>query len=231
VSLDWYSVSMTGAIGQLTVQDTVDQCAVGASELCARIFRNAITNRIELIETLFLNVNKAKVSGLDMELAYRRPVEWFGGAERLTARLFATWLGENSSTNFGAAKVDRAGQTGGAFALPQYKATMSLGYDRDALGVLLQARYIGDGELDANESRLIRVDDNSVGSALYFDLNLSWRPVDDHWRVYANVTNVLDRDPPVTASFGSLQSSSGQTNPALFDLLGRRYTLGVAIDF
>jgi iron complex outermembrane receptor protein len=231
MSLDWYSVSMTGAIGQLTAQDTVDQCAVGAVDLCARIFRNATTNRIELVETVFLNVNEAKVSGLDLELAYRRPFDLFGEGGSLSARLFATWLGENSSTNFGAAKVDRAGQTAGAWALPEYKATASLGYDRGAFGAIVTARWIGDGLLDANESRIVDYDDNTVGSALYFDVNLSWAPRDQNWRVYANVMNALDRDPPVTASWGTLQSASGQTNPALFDLLGRRYTLGVGIDF
>ncbi len=235
-SLDWYSVSMKGAIGQLTAQDTVDQCAVGAVDLCARIFRNATTNRIELVETVFLNVNRAKVSGLDLEVAYARPLSWFGGDERLTTRLFATYLRENSSTNFGAAKVDRAGQTGAGqsgipFSLPEYKFTASLGYERGAFGFTLQGRYIGDGLLDANESRLVRADDNSVDSAFYTDLNLSWRPSDKSWRVYANATNLFDEPPPVTATYGTLQGASGQTNPALFDLLGRRYTLGVGIDF
>lgn len=231
-SLDWYSVSMSGAIGQLTAQDTVDQCQVGAVNLCARIFRNATTNRIELVETVFLNVNKAKVSGLDLELAYSTPIEWLGGGERMGARLFATYLHENSSTNFGASKVDRAGQTGGvpAFSLPTYKLTANVSYNRGPFGVMLQGRYIGSGVLDANESRLIRADDNSVDSAFYTDVNLSWR-ADRGWRVYANVTNALDTDPPVTASFGTLQGSSGQTNPALFDLLGRRYTVGVGMDF
>src|SRR5690606_14593054 len=81
-ALDWYSVSMKGAIGQLTPQDTVDQCTVGAVDRCARIFRNSTTNRIELIETLFRNVNKAKVSGLDRERVYPPPVDGVGVGER-----------------------------------------------------------------------------------------------------------------------------------------------------
>lgn len=229
-SLDWYSVAMTGAIGQLTPQDIVDQCQLGASDLCARIIRNATTNRVELVNAVYLNVNKSKVSGMDLELAYRRAVDWFGGGERITARLFGTYLAENSSTNFGAAKVDRAGQTGGGLALPKYKATANVRYSRGPLSVSVQGRYIDSGLLDANELRLIRADDNTVDSAFYTDLNVTWQPLDAKWRVYGNITNAFDVSPPVTASFGTFGGTSSQTNPALFDLLGRRYMLGIGID-
>jgi outer membrane receptor protein involved in Fe transport len=230
-SLDWYQVAMTGAIGQLTPQDIVDQCQLGATDLCARIIRNATTNRVELVNAVYLNVNKSKVSGVDMELAYRRAVEWFGGGERITARLFGTYLQENSSTNFGAAKVDRASQTGGGLALPEYKASANLRYSRGALSTSVQGRYISSGLLDANEVRLVRADNNTVDAAFYTDLNVTWQPVDAKWRVYGNITNAFDVAPPVTASFGTFGGTSSQTNPALFDLLGRRYMVGVGIDF
>jgi outer membrane receptor protein involved in Fe transport len=230
-SLDWYRVAMTGAIGQLTPQDIVDQCQLGATDLCGRIIRNSTTNRVELVNAVYLNVNKSKVSGLDLELAYRRSVDWFGGGERITARLFGTYLMENSSTNFGAAKVDRAGQTGGGIALPDYKFSANVRYSRGPLSLSVQARYISSGLLDANEFRLIRADDNTVDAVFYTDLNATWQPVDAKWRVYANTTNLFDAAPPVTASFGTFGGTSNQTNPALFDLLGRRFMVGVGFDF
>jgi len=79
--------------------------------------------------------------------------------------------------------------------------------------------------------RLIRADDNTVDAAFYTDLNVTWQPVDAKWRVYGNITNAFDVAPPVTASFGTFGGTSSQTNPALFDLLGRRYMVGVGIDF
>jgi len=42
-----------------------------------------------------------------------------------------------------------------------------------------------------------------------------------------NVDNLLDEDPPVTATFAGFGGNPVQTNSALFDLLGRRYTIGV----
>src|SRR5690606_39845791 len=117
----------------------------------------------------------------DLEMVYSTPVDWFGGGEQFTTRLFATYLRENSSTNFGAAKVDRAGQPGSGtsgipFSLPEYKFTTSVSYRRGPLGVVLQGRYIGEGLIDANASRLIFADNNKVESAFYTDLNLSWQP-------------------------------------------------------
>ncbi|MFM1886691.1 MAG: hypothetical protein RL026_1848, partial [Pseudomonadota bacterium] len=237
-SLDWYQVEISGAIGQLTSQDTIDQCFRGATNLCALITRNE-AGVISLVEATYQNINAAKVSGIDMEMSYTRPVEWFGDGGRITGRLFATWLGENSTTNAGAAKVDRAGQTGGAgtgtnLALPEYKFTASLNYRHGPLGVYVQGRFIGDGLLDANRNAVVKFDDNTVSSVFYTDMNLSWQQDDAagrNWRAYLNITNLLDRDPPVVASFSSLQGAVGQTNPALFDLLGRRYVLGVALEF
>ena len=41
------------------------------------------------------------------------------------------------------------------------------------------------------------------------------------------VTNLLDKDPPVTGTFSGFLGYAGQVNTQLFDVLGRRFTLGV----
>jgi outer membrane receptor protein involved in Fe transport len=47
--------------------------------------------------------------------------------------------------------------------------------------------------------------------------------------LYANVTNLFNEDPPNAASWGFMGSS--YTNESLFDVLGRRYSLGVRMSF
>jgi iron complex outermembrane recepter protein len=48
-------------------------------------------------------------------------------------------------------------------------------------------------------------------------------------RLSANVQNLFDKDPPVTPTVfdSSLGQTGNQVNASLFDLLGRRYTIGV----
>ncbi len=74
---------------------------------------------------------EARISGVDVEMSYRRNVEWFGGGEHLTARMLASHLSELSTTQVGAAKVDRIGQTGVTGTTPgapDWQGMLSLSY-------------------------------------------------------------------------------------------------------
>ena len=41
------------------------------------------------------------------------------------------------------------------------------------------------------------------------------------------MTNLTDKSPPVEGTFSAFTGSSTQYNAGLFDVLGRRYTMGV----
>jgi len=45
--------------------------------------------------------------------------------------------------------------------------------------------------------------------------------------VSANVTNLFDVDPPITPSYIGLGEHALQHNSSVYDVLGRRYTLGI----
>ena len=73
------------------------------------------------------------------------------------------------------------------------------------------------------------IDDNDVGGAAYTSLRLSWRFGDeaDSTLLFANVSNLFDRAPPRAPGWGFM--GSFHTNEGLFDVLGRRYTVGVRL--
>ncbi len=48
-------------------------------------------------------------------------------------------------------------------------------------------------------------------------------------QTYLNVTNLFDLQPPLVATWGF--TGSQQTNTSLFDIYGRRYNLGVSLNF
>jgi outer membrane receptor protein involved in Fe transport len=239
LSLDWYQVQMKGAIGQLGTQSVVNQCEAGAKELCALVTRNPVDDRLILVGDVYINIDQEKVSGVDLEAAYHRDVDWFSGRpESIQARIFATWLGERSETLAGASKVDRAGQTGiqqsdgVAYSLPKYKWTANVSYNNGPFTAFLQGRYIGSGKSENALVEGVNIDNNSVDSAFYTDVTLSYDFKLGNgisMEVFANATNLLDKDPPVTPYYSVFLGYAQQTNPGLFDVLGRRFTAGVRL--
>ncbi|WP_133162110.1 TonB-dependent receptor plug domain-containing protein [Hyphococcus luteus] len=240
LSMDWYQVKIDDAIGQLGVQAVADRCEEGAVDLCDLISRDTVTDRIVLIGDVFVNVDQAKISGIDLETSYQRDVSLFGGDESLSWRFFGTWLDENSETLAGTNKIDRAGQTGIqqsdgiAYALPEFKFTTNVTYANGPFTSFLQGRYIGSGTTENSLEEGVDIGSNHVDSAFYLDLGLTYRHEFDSGsgiEFYGTMTNLLDQDPPVTPYYSAFWGYSVQANPALFDVLGRRFVVGARVNF
>ncbi len=231
MSVDAFDVKIAGAIGQLGAQAIVDQCRLGATQLCSYIDRGA-DGFISTVYNLFINTAEARTRGIDFELSYARPVSLFGLDGRIRTRLLASYIKELSTTQSGAAKVDRAGQTGLASGAPDWQGTFSVSYEHGPLSGTLQERYINSGTYDATYVRGVDIDDNTVASFAMTNLELAYRgdlSASGSWQTYLNVTNLFDKSPPLVATWGF--TGSQQTNSGLFDIYGRRYNLGVRFSF
>lgn len=96
----------------------------------------------------------------------------------------------------------------------------------------LQERYICDGTYDSRWTEGVQIDDNTIDASLITNLQLAYGrdlPGSGSYRVSLNVSNLFDEDPPLAPAFGF--TGSTQTNSSLFDVYGRRYTLGVRFNF
>lgn len=231
LSADWYDIKVKDYIAQLGVQRIIDDCFAGAVELCERIIRDPVTQDITTVENLYLNVALARVTGVDVEASYRRNISLFtDDAERLTLRLFTSFLQENSFGNIGVAARDDAGTTN----LPEWTATAIVGYDNGPFSASVTGRYIDDRvQFSEPIAPANQRDDNTVDSVFYMNLRLAYlfeNFSSGSYRVFLNVNNVLDTDPPVVATWSDFFGAS-TTIPSLHDPLGRRYTLGVEIEF
>ena len=224
-SIDWYEIDLIGAVGQLGSQAIVDECwDFPTSAACNLMKRESSDGRITIVENIFVNINAAKATGIDLETEYRADV----GEGSLSWRFIATRLNENSITNLGAPKVDRAGDIG-TQELPEFKVTTNLTYNRGPFTAFVQARFIDDSKLDARDTEGVTISDNTVDSVLYTDARISYgRDLDNgaRWEVFGSVTNLFDEDPPVVAGFSGFTLQSSQANLSLHDVLGRRYTVG-----
>ncbi len=233
VSFDWYDVSLEDAISSLTSQQVLNQCFAGDQLSCSRVTRNA-DGTVNVIKANVLNVAAANAEGYDLEVAYNTDVDFFdwGGAESLGFRVFASVLEENSSQGFDSPVIDRTGQTMG-LELPELKITGSVNYRNGPLSSFFQVRWIDDGIRDTLHTEGVQIDRNKIDGAMYADLNMRYEfeLAQGYIEMFGNITNVFDEDPPVTPSYGLFGADSNQTNGGLFDLLGRRYTLGLRYTF
>jgi outer membrane receptor protein involved in Fe transport len=230
VSVDYWDVDIAGAIGNLGLQRIVDDCFSGAASVCSLVTRDPATNRLAQVRNITQNIAAAAGRGVDVEVGYRWP--------NIGARLFWSHMTENSTTTDRSNPTtyfDLAGQTGTG-NLPKDAATAIVTYNRNAFDVALSARYISSGVYNArfNLPTAARpdVEDNTVPSVIYVNLSggYTWDLPSGTLELSANAQNLFDKDPPVAASaFDATlgQTGNGGTNSALFDLLGRRFTIGV----
>jgi iron complex outermembrane recepter protein len=242
ISVDWLDVSLKGAIESFTAQQIIQACyQQGNTDQCQFIERNAPNDRISIVNQTVQNVSQSKIAGVDLEMGYVTSLDLFGGGEQLATRLFASWLRENSITSSTGVKTDRAGDTGGmaipgsgTASLPKWKIDANVTYSRGPFRAFVQARYIDSGLLSAanNLNGVWDVTDNTVSSATYVDTRLSYT-MDiggGSGEIYANVTNLFDRDPPTVPAYAGFNAAPFQTNATLFDQLGRRFTVGFRLD-
>lgn len=244
LSLDWYSIENKDAIDQLGSQAIVDNCFAGSTAFCSLITRDPVTNELVFVQNTYLNVEQEKVSGLDAEAAYVRDVSWFGGGpEQFSMRLIASYLEENSigqntgnaagSGTGGLGSINYAGQVGNGFSLPRFQSIGRLTYSNGPLRAIVEGRFIAQGKIDHAYRAGVDIDDNTVGSVTYADVDLSYTRElgdTDSLTIYGHVTNAFDRAPPINPSFSDF-SGATQYNQTVYDVLGRRFTLGVRMRF
>ncbi len=250
-SVDWYKVEIDGAIAQLSSQVIVDQCNNGDTSLCQYVIRNNDTSRnplgdITQLNAFFLNLNKETYQGIDFELGYRKALTLFGGGpESITARVFATHYitVQQVSPNSRAANgsVVPGAVINNLLTTPD-SATAILGYRNGGISVTTVGRYTDTRNVNrlyeestvraATQTGFTTVDDNTVGSMFFMDLNVSWEPeILSGLRLYSTITNLLDHKPAILPTVGGRTGFGPGVATIGSDLIGRRYVVGAEYKF
>lgn len=225
-SADYYDIRIEDAIGSLTAQQTVDECARGSTVACDNI--TIIGSQYRILLPL-LNLNRLKVTGLDMEANYRIPI----GNGGLTLRALANYQGKLETTTPGAAPINRAGEVGTTVGSgnPKWLGSLSATYEQAGLSGFVQGRYIGKGTQNALYVDGVDIDRNGVPSVVYVDASLGYRlpAADNHVKLFATVNNLFNKAPPLVP----IQTGVGvvNTNTTLYDAIGRYFTFGVEVGF
>lgn len=230
-AVDWYDTAIKDAINQVGGQNIVDLC-FDLNSFCELVTRDSPDGRITRIDNIFVNLDEARVTGVDFEVSYQRSVNWFGGGS-IRMRFLGSHLMENSFTDQFGIKVDRAGETGDS-SLPEWQGNLSFMYMKGGLSVGIIERYIGSGVRNVLDVEGVDIDETSVDSATYTNLNVSYDLETERnlaIEIFGIVENAFDADPPLSPNNFSFFSGTRQVNGNLFDLQGRRYTMGMRFRF
>jgi len=231
LSADYFDIKIKGAISLLGVQDIVDDCDAGSAALCALITRDP-DGYVTRVQNIYLNIDAFRTRGIDFEMQYNTPISLFGGDENLVLRGFATRMLELARTVPGGVKTDTLGQTGWGGGAPKWQVNASANYRNGPFSVYVQERYIGSGIKRESWEEGVDVDNNRVPSRFYTNLRLAYDfdTGGGSWTAFANVTNLFDQAPPFSGmTYGFFGST--YTNEGLFDVLGRRYTVGLKFEY
>jgi iron complex outermembrane receptor protein len=224
IAADYYDIKVHDAIALYGVQNIIDGCAAGQQSLCALIVRDEADGLIKRVNNLVLNIAGARSRGIDLELSWKRMVDWFGGGS-VALRLFANRTLESSTTNAAGMRIDRAGQTGLFGGAPRFQSNLSLAFERGPLRVGVQQRYVSSGSYDATYGPG-DIDQRRVRAASYTSAQVGWQPPGlGGTRIFLNVQNLFDEDPPIAPDWGF--GGSIPTNEGLFDVIGRRVVFGL----
>lgn len=232
MSVDWFDTKLKNAIQAFTAQQIVQQCyQQNNTDQCGNITRNP-DGTIFIVNQTYQNIAKAQVGGFDIEGGYTHGLHLLGGGtESVSGRLFAAYLKTNTTTSATGVETEFAGDVG-VMSLPQWKVTAYLQYNNGPFSTFFESRFIEGGKLNAlyNISGW-DVTNNHVPSVTYYDMRLSYDITigSSTLQLYGVVNNITDKPPPIAPSWVALSSAPVQTNPTLYDVLGRRFTFGLKL--
>ena len=236
LTVDYYDIELTEAISPLSVATVYDNCFNynGVSNptydvnnsWCQMVRRNPITGDREEVDTPFFNLGTQTTRGIDLNVNWNKD---FGPGTFML----------NSTMNFldtyeyqiapGDRIIDASGtlDRGGLY---DFQALTRFGYIWNDVNLSLSWRHL-DGAKAAAAAQSPTTTIQGPGAYDVFNLNGGWL-IGDRYSLRFGVDNLFDTDPELTQA----NPAGGDTNtditlPGLYDVLGRRYYVGMKISF
>jgi iron complex outermembrane recepter protein len=231
LSLDYYRISIDGAIAAISAPQTVIRCNNGETQLCQFIVRDA-SGTIVSVSSAPVNINSLRTSGYDLEVSYRRSL----GRGNLILRGLASYIPVLDQIENGVTRR-LAGAIGGLNGSQPYaKGVVTATYEQGPMSYTLRARLVGSSQLDRAWKEGVDVDDNSFPSYANFDLTTIYRfkaRGADSQLTFA-IDNLFDRGPvivPVVPGTVPYANPGFSYRLDLYDVIGRSYRVGLRTKF
>jgi iron complex outermembrane receptor protein len=222
VSLDWYDIHITRAINVLAARQFVAYCYDPAynpnfdvtNRYCSYFGRDAETGTIVKAYEINRNVAGLETSGVDLQLDWRADA----GSGEVSVNWLVGWLGSYDYQAAPEVHGEQWRNTGCCPTLPEWKWNLATQYRIRDLTLGIAWQYFG-----SVQDYQYRAFD--VPSRSYVDLSAVYDFKSgslDGLSLRAGVTNVLNQEPPIFPTY-----QQANTDPSVYDVLGRRYFVGL----
>jgi iron complex outermembrane recepter protein len=225
-----------GTIGTLSYDQTYQQCFDPQfnpnydpqNEFCQRIRRDPGTGNSGSIGLVNVNRGLLETAGYDLQLNWSANIADLGftnirGSVGWT--ILANYVDYNRIQAVADGPIDDFTGTGTNF---QYRINNTLSYRTDAFNVSLRHRHLPG---QPHPSSIANPATTSQGPSSYniFDVSVRWT-LRGNIDLRGGIDNLLDRDPVITSS-NPTNSGIGTTSSGYYDVLGRRYYVGLTARF
>lgn len=235
LTVDYFNVKVDDAIARINANQTLNDCftTLDQNSATCRAINRFPNGQINFVSTQLSNIGSLKVEGVDAQVDYRMDLP-FGqiGGDNATLALsaVASFLFERSTQVIADQDpLDCAGHFGGGctgngvFASPDFKLNLSSTYASGPLSVRLAGRMIGDMKLYPGIIAAVE----SAPAQWYFDAAFT-AEVTEEVELFGGIDNLFDNQPPI---LGTAISADTNTDPSLYDVVGRRFFLGARLRF
>lgn len=254
-TVDWFSIEIKDMIALESGANVYAECFNNAAnpnydinyEPCTRIERNPETGGLQPTDVTYQNTGFAKIEGVDVALNFQTELQDIG----ITAIpgyfgmnvMMNTLLTLDTQATPTSPVVDWTGSLGptpgtslnnGAY---DYRLFTTFNYGFDDWNFTLRWRYLpkADPALKAiaGDNEIPQLGAESTYNV--FDLSGSWM-MSDRYVLRFGIDNLFDKDPVITGAQTDYQgniptSGQGTTEAGFYDILGRRFFVGMKATF
>jgi outer membrane receptor protein involved in Fe transport len=247
-SIDWYSIEISDAIGATSVDAANDRCLNIAfnptfdpnTPDCQAIVRDPTNGGQGATSVSYSNQGHIKTSGVDLQTDWAASLTDLGLKSlpgTLSVNFLFNWVDTfKTKSSPGAREIEWKGTLGpdtpglnpGVY---KWKAFTTFNYFVGPAGASLRWRHLP----SINSLASATVPATPIqGASSYdiFDLSGTWQ-ITSAFGMRFGVDNLLDKQPPVINRNPTVVLSGGQfdTSTGYYDVLGRRYYVGVRLQF
>lgn len=232
-SIDYYDITIEQVVGTVSTTEQLRRCynQDGASNptydpnnfFCRLFSRDPNSGQITSTFETNANLGTLKTQGVDFQVDWRLDLvdigapDWGALALNVTGTRLLEWERQDIP---GGPFTDRKGTVSNSFGLtlPEWKALSTLSWTLEPWTLGMRWRYQGEVENFNNRSQVI-------DAIHYFDLNAGYQ-INQAVSLRAGVNNLTDEQPPVYAP-----AIAANTDPSTYDVIGRRYYVGLTARF
>ena len=235
-SVDYYHILIKDAVGTIGAATTLRNCFNNPTGLptnasfsntnlyCQLIKRDPSTGNVADVSDTNNNLGKYATDGIDFQFDWSFGLGAVGLSDdygRLALNVVGTYL----------LAYDVQAIPGGNIEVHRGTVSNVLGSNYSRWKTLTSLRWSMDPfQIGARWRYISKVDDFNAGGLAakaysYFDADAGWK-INDNFELRAGVNNIFDKQPPIYSA-----SIEANTDPSTYDVLGRRYFVGLRARF